>query len=158
MSLQLDQVGLSVRDATHIHPTSLTFLPGSLNVLLGPTLSGKTTLMRLMAGLDLPTTGRIRFNGVDVTGKPVRGRNVAMVRAGARSVLGNFIQSNSSIVSQGLLSGTLTTSWALLAAGERGYKISSAGSKKFDGKEAYAITFNPKGGGDLDVGAQRETG
>ncbi len=79
MSLQLDQVGLSVRDATHIHPTSLTFLPGSLNVLLGPTLSGKTTLMRLMAGLDVPTTGRIRFNGVDVTGKPVRDRNIAMV-------------------------------------------------------------------------------
>lgn len=76
---------------------------------------------------------------------------VSMVRAGVRSVLGNFIQSNSSIVSQGLLSGTLTTSWALLAAGERGSKISSAGSKKIDGKEAYALSFNPKGGGDLDI-------
>lgn len=76
---------------------------------------------------------------------------VAMVRAGVRSVLGNFIQSNSSIVSQGLLSGTLSTSWALLTAGERGHKISSAGNKKIDGKEAYALTFSPKGGGDLDI-------
>ena len=30
-----------------------------MNVLLGPTLAGKTTLMRLMAGLDKPTSGRI---------------------------------------------------------------------------------------------------
>jgi glycerol transport system ATP-binding protein len=79
VSLELDQVGLTVRDAVHIHPLSLTLAPGTLNVLLGPTLSGKTTLMRLMAGLDVPTTGRIRFNGQDVTGVPVRQRNVAMV-------------------------------------------------------------------------------
>ncbi|MFB2554004.1 ABC transporter ATP-binding protein, partial [Ensifer soli] len=52
---------------------------GSLNVLLGPTLSGKTSLMRLMAGLDRPTAGTVRFDGRDVTGVPVRDRNVAMV-------------------------------------------------------------------------------
>ena len=76
---------------------------------------------------------------------------VAMVRAGTRSVLGNFIQSNSSILSQGALSGALTTSWALLAADGQRAKISSAGSKKIDGKEVYALTFSPKGGGDLDI-------
>jgi glycerol transport system ATP-binding protein len=32
-------------------------------VLLGPTLSGKTSLMRLMAGLDVPSTGRILWHG-----------------------------------------------------------------------------------------------
>lgn len=78
---------------------------------------------------------------------------VAFVRAGTRSVLGNFIQSNSEVVSQGLLSGALSNSWALLAAGERGAKISSAGSKKIAGKEVYALTFNPKAGGDLDITA-----
>ena len=39
-----------------IDDVSLTLEPGSLNVLLGPTLAGKTTLMRLMAGLDKPST------------------------------------------------------------------------------------------------------
>ena len=50
-----------------------------MNVLLGPTLSGKTTLMRLMAGLDRPTTGRLVEAGQDVTGLAVRKRSVAMV-------------------------------------------------------------------------------
>lgn len=58
---------------------SLTVERGSMNVLLGPTLAGKTTLMRLMAGLDKPTAGRILVDGKDVTGLPVRERSVAMV-------------------------------------------------------------------------------
>ena len=48
-------------------------------MLLGPTLSGKTSLMRLMAGLDVPTSGTVWFDGSDVTGVPVQQRNVAMV-------------------------------------------------------------------------------
>ncbi|MCL6707693.1 ATP-binding cassette domain-containing protein, partial [Pseudomonas sp. R2.Fl] len=63
----------------HIRPTELTLQRGSLNVLLGPTLSGKTSLMRLMAGLDRPTEGQVLFDGIDVTGVPVQKRNVAMV-------------------------------------------------------------------------------
>ena len=51
---------------------SLTFAHGTLNILLGPTLSGKTSLMRLMAGLDEPTDGSVFFDGKDVTGVPVR--------------------------------------------------------------------------------------
>ena len=64
---------------THIHPTNLVLERGTLNVLLGPTLSGKTTLLRLMAGLEKPATGEIRFDGKNVTGVPVQARNVAMV-------------------------------------------------------------------------------
>src|SRR6185369_9005200 len=51
----------------------------SLNVLLGPTLSGKTSLMRLMAGLDQPSAGSVWFDGKDVTGVPVQRRKIAMV-------------------------------------------------------------------------------
>ena len=40
---------------THIADVSIAFERGTLNVLLGPTLSGKTSLMRLLAGLDRPT-------------------------------------------------------------------------------------------------------
>ena len=79
MTLTLDNVSKSVGARVHIHPTTLTLERGSMNVLLGPTLSGKTTLMRLMAGLDQPTTGRILWNGDDVTGQRVQDRGVAMV-------------------------------------------------------------------------------
>jgi glycerol transport system ATP-binding protein len=65
--------------ATHIHETSLVLEPGSFNVLLGTTLSGKTTLMQLMAGIQKPSSGTIRFRGEDVTGTAVQKRNVSMV-------------------------------------------------------------------------------
>lgn len=77
--LELRNVSKMVGGEYHIHPIDLTLQRGSLNVLLGPTLSGKTTLMRLMAGLDKPSAGSIFFNGEDVTGFPVQKRNVAMV-------------------------------------------------------------------------------
>ena len=63
----------------HISDVNLTFEPGSFNVLLGRTLAGKTSLMRLIAGLDRPSSGRILVNGVDVTGVSVRDRNISMV-------------------------------------------------------------------------------
>lgn len=77
--LELDRVSKQVGGSLHINDVSLQLDKGSLNVLLGPTLSGKTSLMRLMAGLDRPTSGDVRFDGKSVTGVSVRGRNVAMV-------------------------------------------------------------------------------
>ena len=79
MSLELAGVTQVVGGQTHIAPTDLTLRAGSMNVLLGPTLAGKTTLMRLMAGLDTPTAGRILWQGQDVTGMRVQDRGVAMV-------------------------------------------------------------------------------
>lgn len=79
MALSLQQVCKKVGGETHIAPLDLDFEDGSLNLLLGLTLSGKTTLMRLMAGLDQPTSGRVMVDGRDVTGMAVRKRNVAMV-------------------------------------------------------------------------------
>ena len=70
--LELKNITKVVGADTHIHPTDLVLERGSLNVLLGPTLSGKTSLMRLMAGLDKPTTGTITFDGKDVTGVRVQ--------------------------------------------------------------------------------------
>ena len=77
--LELRNVSKVVGREAHVRDVSLTLQHGSLNVLLGPTLSGKTSLMRLMAGLDQPTSGAVFFDGADVTGQPVQKRNVAMV-------------------------------------------------------------------------------
>ncbi len=77
--LELRNVYKRVGAELHIRDVSLKLEPGSLNVLLGPTLSGKTSLMRLMAGLDRPTEGSVWVDGKDVTGVPVQKRNVAMV-------------------------------------------------------------------------------
>jgi glycerol transport system ATP-binding protein len=79
LSLQLDHVGLSLGQEVIIDDVSLAFERGTMNVLLGPTLAGKTTLMRLMAGLDKPSTGEITVDGRSIVGIPVRKRNVAMV-------------------------------------------------------------------------------
>ncbi|MEM7696612.1 MAG: ABC transporter ATP-binding protein [Pseudomonadota bacterium] len=77
--LELSGVSKRVGAVDHICDVSMRLEPGTLNVLLGPTLSGKTTLMRLMAGLDKPTSGTVAVDGKDVTGVSVRGRDVAMV-------------------------------------------------------------------------------
>jgi glycerol transport system ATP-binding protein len=77
--LELRNVVKRIGALTHIHETSLKLAPEGFNILLGTTLAGKTTLMQLMAGLDRPTAGEVWFNGKNVTGIPVRKRNVAMV-------------------------------------------------------------------------------
>jgi glycerol transport system ATP-binding protein len=77
--LEVREISRRVGGAWHLSDMSLQLERGTLNVLLGPTLSGKTSLMRIMAGLDRPTSGAVMFDGKDVTGVPVARRNVAMV-------------------------------------------------------------------------------
>jgi glycerol transport system ATP-binding protein len=79
MSVTLDHVIRTVDGVPTIRDVSLTLESGTLSVLLGPTLSGKTSIMRLLAGLDRPTSGRVLVDGKDVTGFDVRKRSVAMV-------------------------------------------------------------------------------
>ncbi len=77
--LELRGVFRRVGGVAYLSDVSLRLEPGTLNVLLGPTLSGKTSLMRLMAGLDRPSSGEVWFDGKNVTGQPVAKRNAAMV-------------------------------------------------------------------------------
>src|SRR3954453_21060732 len=79
MSVTLDHVSRVVDGVTPIRDVSLTLQRGTLSVLLGPTLAGKTSIMRLLAGLDKPTQGRVLVDGKDVTGADIRKRSVAMV-------------------------------------------------------------------------------
>ena len=79
MSLELKNVEKKIGFDTHIYKTNLKLEKNTINILLGPTLSGKTTLMQIMAGLDKPTMGEIWFNDKNVTGMKVQKRNVSMV-------------------------------------------------------------------------------
>ncbi len=77
--LELQQVSHKIAGETYIDNISLKLERGTLTVLLGPTLAGKTSLMRLMAGLDKPDSGDILFDHKSVLGVPVQKRNIAMV-------------------------------------------------------------------------------
>ncbi len=79
MQLALDRVSKRVGAQHWLYDMSLSPRSGEVTVLLGATQAGKTSLMRIMAGLDAPTAGRVQVDGADVTGMPVRQRNVAMV-------------------------------------------------------------------------------
>ncbi len=79
MELTLDRIEKQVGPRTHLYPLDLAFAPHAVTVLLGATQAGKTSLLRLAAGLDAPTRGRVLADGRDVTGVPVRERQVAMV-------------------------------------------------------------------------------
>jgi glycerol transport system ATP-binding protein len=79
MALELKNVVKRVGAETHIYETSLKLEEKGFNILLGTTLSGKTTLMQLMAGLERPTAGEVWFAGQNVTGTAVQKRNVSMV-------------------------------------------------------------------------------
>jgi glycerol transport system ATP-binding protein len=79
VALVLEQVSKVVGREHHLRDLALTIEPGSFNVVLGRTLAGKTSLLRLLAGLDHPTAGRIVQDGRDITRTSVRQRSVAMV-------------------------------------------------------------------------------
>ncbi len=79
MGLSLQNIEKIVDGEIHLSDIDLDFESGSRNVILGRTLAGKTSLLRLMAGLDRPTRGRVLVDGKDVTGVPVRKRGIAMV-------------------------------------------------------------------------------
>jgi glycerol transport system ATP-binding protein len=79
MGLSLLGVDKYVGREMYLEDINLDFEAGSRNVLLGRTLAGKTTLLRIMAGLDRPSSGQVLVDGADVTGLTVRKRSVAMV-------------------------------------------------------------------------------
>ena len=79
MALELRQVSKKVGADTHIHPTTLKLEPGGFNIFLGATNAGKSTLIKLLAGLEKPTSGEVWMDGENVTGLTPQKRNIALV-------------------------------------------------------------------------------
>jgi multiple sugar transport system ATP-binding protein len=69
----------SFGDFTAVKDSTFTVHDGEFFCLLGPSGCGKTTTLRMIAGLELPTSGEIRLAGEDVTFKPASQRDIAFV-------------------------------------------------------------------------------
>jgi multiple sugar transport system ATP-binding protein len=64
---------------TAVKGSSFTIRDGEFFMLLGPSGCGKTTTLRMIAGLELPTSGEILIDGEDVSQRPASQRDIAMV-------------------------------------------------------------------------------
>jgi sulfate/thiosulfate transport system ATP-binding protein len=79
MSIVVEQVSKRFGDFTALDDVSLTVRDGSLTALLGPSGGGKSTLLRVIAGLEAPDEGRVLIAGDDATPLPARKRGVGFV-------------------------------------------------------------------------------
>jgi sulfate transport system ATP-binding protein len=77
--IEVDGVSKRYGDADALRDVSVSVPDGSLTALLGPSGGGKTTLLRVIAGLEVPDTGVVRMDGRDVTAVPVRHRGIGFV-------------------------------------------------------------------------------
>jgi len=78
-TIELQQVEKKFGSTYAVRPINLTVNDGEFVALLGPSGCGKTTTLRMIAGLETVTAGRIMLNGLDVTQKPGRERDIAFV-------------------------------------------------------------------------------
>ncbi|HET7321315.1 MAG TPA: ABC transporter ATP-binding protein [Longimicrobiaceae bacterium] len=77
--LRLDSLSKRFDDTAAVRDLSLEVAEGEFLSLLGPSGCGKTTTLRMIAGFELPTSGRVVLGGRDVTSLPPQRRGVGMV-------------------------------------------------------------------------------
>jgi sulfate transport system ATP-binding protein len=79
MSIHVRDVSKSFGDFAALHDVSIEIPSGSLTALLGPSGGGKSTLLRVIAGLEQPDTGRVDIDGTEATSLPPQRRGVGFV-------------------------------------------------------------------------------
>ncbi len=77
--LTLKNISKEFSGTTVVQDFNLDVEKGEFVSFLGPSGCGKTTTLRMVAGFEIPTTGTITINGVDITNNPPNGRNVGMI-------------------------------------------------------------------------------
>jgi multiple sugar transport system ATP-binding protein len=77
--IRVENLGKSFDQFTAVHDSNFTIEDGTFFALLGPSGCGKTTTLRMIAGLELPTDGRILLDGEDVTFRRAAERDIAFV-------------------------------------------------------------------------------
>lgn len=77
--IEFEGVTKAYGDTTVLHGIDLNIAPGEFVALLGPSGCGKTTMLRCLAGLEQPTSGRILVDGEDVSHVPVNKRDMSVV-------------------------------------------------------------------------------
>ena len=78
-SVRLERVTKRFGDVVAVDAVDLEIPDGQFFAMLGPSGSGKTTTLRMIAGFELPTSGRILLHGEDVSGRPPFERDVNTV-------------------------------------------------------------------------------
>jgi hypothetical protein len=76
---------------------------------------------------------------------------IAYQSPGVRTTLGHFLLTNSSIVKEGLMGGTLSSAWPLLNLAERGAKVSYSGTEKIEGRTVHKLNYSPNKGSDVKI-------
>jgi sulfate/thiosulfate transport system ATP-binding protein len=79
MAIEVRDVNKSFGPTSVLRDISIDIASGALTALLGPSGGGKSTLLRVIAGLEQPDTGTVMINGVDATRLSPQRRNVGFV-------------------------------------------------------------------------------
>lgn len=77
--IKVENIAKNFGEFTAVRESSFTVNDGEFFVMLGPSGCGKTTTLRMIAGLEVPSAGRILLDGEDMTYKPGSQRDIAFV-------------------------------------------------------------------------------
>src|SRR5215475_5863064 len=79
MGIKAVRISKRFGDFVALDDVSLDVPSGQLTALLGPSGGGKSTLLRIIGGLEFPDAGTVHIDGVEATGVPAQRRNVGFV-------------------------------------------------------------------------------
>lgn len=149
LAKHLDSIGSAKsRDSvkTRIIVSDAEFLRQKQNPIAGKSIIASSNEGAVF-GINLDAIN-YRLDKFSFDGKRIR---VGYIQPGIRSSLGNFLTSYETLLKDGLLGGTLSSSWALLDTAGRDFKLTYDGTEKIDGNENHVLEFQPKGGADITI-------